>query len=253
MALGLLISMWDISFGGFVRIKNALILMIISGLLTACGNDVGGVAARVYKKTNRTDTTTDQAAVMLLDDIKQYAVSRNSISDQAIRKDTTGLRMTFTQISASETKIDVEMSFNVGVEQCSIGKYTGTLQNAHSDQWLSIANLGRFRCVDSGCSKVLLLIEKSPSQIVDPVTGQAISASVPVVLEDQSGNAAVNVGEYLPMTSGDPAFLKLPGEINALCNKPVTIHQTQYPVTPVDLPSDPDYSYLPIDDNGTWF
>jgi len=224
----------------------------LSLMLSACGDD-SGVPARIHEKTKRTPENIEASAMTTLESAGKLT-SQQSQSNQAIRKDTLGLNVTIAQSpNTDDFTVTVNISYEVGANQCGIGLYTQTFTNSKIEDknFFNVDGFGSFKCINTSCSYLLAIIEDSPSVTIN-VDGNPTKANVPVILTDKSNDGNKFAGEFIPTTSDDSTFLYLDGELNTRCTKPVQIEglQNQRPVS--EGPTDPDYSYFPDDTNNTW-
>lgn len=226
-------------------LRSLLTTVFAAITIVGCSDDQG-VKARISQNTHAAPEEVIQQALTSLGKVSTNQVTMNSVSSQAIRKDTMGIRIT---MSGTDTiTVKVEHFESMDGNRCRSTNQTLQIPSAK----LMDMNKGNgitLSCVDSKCTYAMLIIDRSHSSMLD--SSGFVPAFVPVLL----GVRGFNEGGqryYIPSQGRDP-FLTLPGNVQTICTKPDVLVNYEHPVviSPVDN-TGPIYNYFPDDDNNTW-
>ncbi|MCC6137958.1 MAG: hypothetical protein IT287_04955 [Bdellovibrionaceae bacterium] len=225
---------------------KALVSIIIVCGLVACGKEEG-VKARLHKKTTPAPDQVAQQAFQALSTSGKEQGNMNSISSQAIRKDTLGFRVKTTPGANATLDLRVEHFTGFDANKCRNSVQDMNIPVSKLAGWNTSKTLS-MRCYDGNCKFMLLILEQGISSFADG-TGQLLPAFVPVILETK--DVVDGPRYYYPSTAMDP-FLNI--AVNTICNPSdqVIRHETQYVIAPIDDTGGPDYNYFPDPDNNTW-
>lgn len=211
--------------------------------IIGCSDDKG-VKARLSQNTYMTPEQVIQQGTVAMGKLNASQTALNSVSSQAIRSDTLGVRVTMTP-AKDGFNFKVEHFEGINGDRCR--KTTQNLQVPTTK--LTSMNKGNgitLTCVDNTCTYMMVVIDRSHSSLLD--SKGFVPAFVPLFLGVRgSGNGQ---RDFVPSQSRDP-FLSL--KANTVCTKPDALVTYEQPVviSPID-DNGPNYNYFPDDDNNTW-
>ncbi len=227
-------------------LRSLIYVTIATVALMGCGKEQG-VKARIPLNTYNAPEDVIQQGTYNLGKIGTTQSSMNSVSSQAIRSYTLGVRITSLPNNSGGVNFKVEHFEGMDQDRCRATTQTLSVPNSK----LTESNKGNgitLRCYDNACNYLFLVIDRTHSSLLDASNG-FVAAYVPMIMGTRE--SAGGKRNYTPSQARDP-FLSIKTPVACSVPDEKVTYENPVVISPVDTGTGPDYTYFPDDDNNTW-